>query len=254
MTSTVHPTAVVAADAQLEDDVVVGPFCYVGPGVRLGAGTELVAHVSILGPTRMGTLNKVFPYATLGAEPQDKSHDNEPTRLEIGDRNVFREQVTVHRGTAKGAGVTKIGDDTWLLVGAHVAHDCVVGNRVVLTNMTTLGGHVSVFDNVVCGGHVAVAPFVRLGRGAFIAGGACVERDVPPFMTAAGDRARVRSLNTVGLERMGVAVDRRRLLKKAFRMLYRASVPLSQALPAVREELGSEPLVLELVEFLTPTP
>ncbi len=248
-----HPTAVVAADAQLGDNVVVGPFCYVGPGVQLGAGTQLVAHASVLGPTRLGAQNKVFPHATLGAEPQDKSHGEEPTWLEIGDRNVFREQVTVHRGTAKGAGVTKIGDDTWLLVGAHVAHDCIVGSRVVLTNMTTLGGHVSVSDNVVCGGHVAVAPFVRLGRGAFIAGGACVERDVPPFMTAAGDRARVRSVNTVGLERMGVDADRRRLLKKAFRMLYRAGVPLSQALSAVRQELGSEPLVLELVEFLTST-
>jgi UDP-N-acetylglucosamine acyltransferase len=246
----VHASAVVDPKAELGDGVSVGPFCYVGAGVELGPRTELVAHVTVLGPTRMGAGNRVFPYATLGAEPQDKSHRDEATRLEIGDDNVFREQVSVHRGTTKGSGVTRIGSNNWLLVGAHVAHDCQLGDGVVLTNLATLGGHVVVADNVVCGGHVAVAPFVRVGRGVFLAGGACVERDVPPFVIAAGDRARIRGLNSVGLKRMGVSEQSQRVLKKAFGMLFRSRVPLAQALPAVREELGSEPLVVELVDFL----
>lgn len=251
MAINVHPSAVVDAQAKLGDGVCVGPFCYVGAGVELGAGTELVAHATVLGPARLGSGNRVFPYATLGAAPQDKSHQDEETRLEIGDDNVFREQVSVHRGTNKGTGVTRIGNGNWLLVGAHVAHDCQLGDGIVLTNLATLGGHVAVADNVVCGGHVAVAPFVRLGRAAFLAGGACVERDVPPFVIAAGDRARVRGLNRVGLKRLGVPEGSQRVLKNAFAMLFRRGVPLAVALPAVRQELGSEPLVLELVDFLS---
>ncbi len=238
MAINVHPSAVVDAQAMLGDGVCVGPFCYVGAGVELGAGTELVAHATVLGPARLGSGNRIFPYATLGAAPQDKSHQDEETRLEIGDDNVFREQVSVHRGTNKGTGVTRIGNGNWLLVGAHVAHDCQLGDGIVLTNLATLGGH------------VAVAPFVRLGRAAFLAGGACVERDVPPFVIAAGDRARVRGLNRVGLKRLGVPEGSQRALKKAFAMLFRRGVPLAVALPAVRQELGSEPLVLELVDFL----
>src|SRR5262249_13787968 len=148
--------------------------------------------------------NRIFPYATLGAPPQDKSHAGEATELVLGDDNVIREQATLHRGTAKGGGITRVGSRCLLMVGAHVAHDCELADDVVLTNLATLGGHVRVLANAVLGGHVAIAPFVRVGRGAFVAGGACVERDVPPFVIAAGDRARVRALNRVGLARMAV--------------------------------------------------
>ncbi|MEZ4220556.1 MAG: acyl-ACP--UDP-N-acetylglucosamine O-acyltransferase [Polyangiaceae bacterium] len=250
----VHPTAVVAPKAELADDVSIGPFCYVGPGVTLGRGTCLLSHATVLGPTRMGEGNQVFPYATLGAAPQDKSHQGEPTRLEIGDRNVFREQVTVHRGTLKGSCLTRIGNDSWFLVASHVAHDCVVGDGVVLTNATALGGHVTVGDSAVCGGMVVIAPFCRIGRAAFIAGGACVERDVPPFVIAAGDRARVRALNTVGLTRLGVSPAARRALQRAFRLLYRGGIPLRVALAQLRAEPDPEPLVQELLTFLEACP
>lgn len=232
--------------------MVVGPFCYVGPEVKIGAGSELLLHAPVLGPTTLGRDNRVFPHATLGAEPQDRSYRGEPTLLSIGDGNVFREQVSVHRGTVKGGGCTRIADRCLLMVGAHVAHDCVVESDAVLTNLTTLGGHVVVEPSVVCGGHVAVAPFVRLGRGCFVAGGARVERDVPPFVIAQGDRARVRALNRVGLERLGVPDASRKALERAFRLLWRSREPLAVALEQVHAELGQDELVAELVRFIRP--
>jgi UDP-N-acetylglucosamine acyltransferase len=168
----------------------------------------------------------------------------------IGNRNEFREHVTVHRGTEKGGGVTRIGSDNLVMVGAHIAHDCSIGDSVVLTNQVALGGHVEVQSNVVCGGLVAVAPFVRLGRGAFIAGGAMVERDVPPFMIASGDRARVRALNRVGLRRMGVPESSRRCLKRAVSTLFRSRDPLAVRLERVERELGADGYVQELIGFL----
>jgi UDP-N-acetylglucosamine acyltransferase len=246
----IHPFAVVDPGAELAADVRVGPFCYVGPGVGIDAGSELVAHATVLGPTRLGKRNRVFPHATLGAPPQDKTHQDQPTSLTIGDDNQFREQVTVHRGTEKGGGTTRIGSGCLLMVGAHVAHDVELGDGVTLTNLTTLGGHVVLEANVVCGGHVAVAPFVRIGRGAFLAGGARVERDVPPFVIAAGDRARVRALNKVGLARMGVPDASRRALERAFRRIWRSGEPLSAGVRAARAELGADPFVAELCEFL----
>lgn len=249
MAPRIHPTACVEPGAELADGVVVGPFCYVGSAVRIGAGSQLLAHASVLGPAVLGRDNRIFPHATLGAEPQDKSFRGERTELCVGDGNVFREQVTVHRGTVKGGGVTRIGNRCLLMVGAHVAHDCMVADDVVLTNLTTLGGHVVVDANVVCGGHVAVAPFVRLGRGCFVAGGARVERDVPPFVIAQGDRARVRALNRVGLERLGAPEASRRALAAAFKRLYRAREPLATALAAVAAD-AADPLVLELVAFM----
>jgi UDP-N-acetylglucosamine acyltransferase len=250
MAVVVHPSAVVERGAELDEGVVVGPFCYVGAGVELGAESELVAHASLFGPARFGNNTRVFPGATLGAPPQDKSHRGEPTRLETGDDNVFREQVTVHRGTERGGGVTRIGSRCLLMVGAHVAHDSKLEDDVVLTNLATLGGHVHVGRGATLGGHVAVAPFVRLGRACFIAGGAMVERDVPPFLIAAGDRARVRAVNRVGLARAGVSEASRRAIEAAYRMIWRSGVPVLQGLAAARAELGTDPCVAELVAFV----
>ena len=250
MSTKVHPTAVVEPETELGDGVRIGPLCYVGAGVVLGEGTELVAQATVLGPTRIGRNNRVFPHATLGAQPQDKTHRGEATELVIGDDNVFREQTTVHRGTTKASGVTRIGSRCLFMVGAHVAHDCTIEDDVVMTNLATLGGHVHVAKNVVCGGLAAVAQYVRLGRGCFLAGGALVEQDVPPFVIAAGDRARVRALNAIGLSRMGVPEPSRRALERAFRMLFRSRQPLAVALAAVRVELTFDPYVAELVEFL----
>ncbi len=246
----VHPTAVVDPAAELSEGVRVGPHCYVGSQVRLGPGTQLIAHATVLGPCELGAENLIYPYATLGAAPQDRSHRGEPTLLEVGDHCVFREQVTVHRGTLKGDGVTKLGSRCLLMVGAHVAHDCVLEHDVVLTNLTTLGGHVRVGWGAVCGGQVAVAPFVRLGELCFVAGGARVERDVPPYTIAQGDRARVRALNQVGLERAQVPPASRAALQRAFRIIFAKDNPRSHGVQAVRHELGGNIYVDKLLEFL----
>ena len=247
----VHRTAHVEPGAELGADVVIGPLCHVGSGVKLGAGTELVSHVTVLGPgTTLGRMNRVFPGAVLGASPQDKSYRGESTRLDVGDDNQIREHVTMHRGTDKGGGVTRVGSRGLFMVGAHVAHDCQLGDDVVLANLTTLGGHVRVEDHVVTGGQAAVQPFVRLGRGAFLAGGARVEHDVPPFVIVQGDRAKVRGLNQVGLERMGVPEASRRALSRAFRELWRKDRPLARGVELVRAELAEDPFVAELLAAL----
>ena len=251
MSVRIHPTAVVHPHARLGDGVVVGPFCSVGAEVTIGAHSRLISHVSVEGPAVLGTHNTLHPFAALGGQPQDRSYDGEHTLLEVGDGNVFREQVTVHRGTRKGGGVTRIGARCLFMVGAHVAHDVSIADDVILANLTTLAGHVVVERRVVCGGHVAVAPYVRLGQSSFLAGGAKVESDVPPFMIAAGDRARVRVLNRVGLKRAGAPLQSRLALKRAFRMLWRSGEPRQSALERVRAELAADDYVRELVEFLS---
>jgi UDP-N-acetylglucosamine acyltransferase len=246
----VHPSAVVDAGAVLGDGVVIGPLCHVGAGVELGAGTELVAQATVLGPARLGRDNRVYPHATLGAPPQDRSWAGEPTELVVGDNNVFRESVTVHRGTAKGGGVTRVGSDCLVMVGAHVAHDSVLADGVTLTNYTSLGGHVVVGERAVLGGHVAIAPFVRIGELSFAAGGPMIERDVPPFVIVAGDRARVRALNRVGLRRALVPDASQQALDRAFRILWRSGTPLALAVPAAESECGADPYVRRLLEFI----
>lgn len=244
----VHPSAVVAPSARIAESAIIGPFCVVGDDVHLGSGTELIAHAVVMGPTRLGSNNRVFPFATLGGPPQDLSHGSEPTVLEVGDNNDFREGTTIHRGTVKGGGVTRIGNRCLLMAGSHVAHDCAVGDHVVLANLAALGGHVRLANNVVLGGQVAVAPFVRIGRGAFVAAGARVERDVPPFMIAAGDRARIRAPNRVGQKRLGIPEPSRQALKRAYRALWGKGGSVS-ALDDLSGRLGDDPWVREFIEF-----
>jgi UDP-N-acetylglucosamine acyltransferase len=226
-------------------------MCFVGAGVRLGPGTELVAHATLLGPSEFGANNKVYPYATLGADPQDRSYRGEPTRLIVGDGCTFREQVTVHRGTKKGGGVTRIGNRCLLMVGAHVAHDCLLADDIVLTNLTMLGGHVKVERGVVCGGQVAVAPYVKLGEYSFIAGGARVERDAPPYTILQGDRARVRGVNRVGLERGAVPSHSRDALVRAYKIIYSSAPTVAEGVRSVRAELAADPYVTRLLEALS---
>jgi UDP-N-acetylglucosamine acyltransferase len=218
--------------------------------VVLGEDTELVAQATVLGPARIGSRNRIYPHATLGAAPQDRSFRGESTMLVVGDDNEFRESVTVHRGTPKGGGVTRIGSGCIFMVGSHVAHDCTVGDGVTLANVTSLGGHVVVESRVVTGGHVAVAPFVRVGEIAFAAGGAMIERPVPPFVVVSGDRARVRGLNTVGLERAGVPEESRAALERAYRTLFRKGVPMTVAVTEIDAALRSDPFVAKLLAFL----
>jgi UDP-N-acetylglucosamine acyltransferase len=246
----VHPTAVVSPFAELGEGVSVGPLCVIGEGVELGPDCRLIGSCTIFGPAILGAGNVVHPYAVLGGDPQDRSHAGETTRLEIGDRNVFREHVTVHRGTAKDRAATIIGDDGLFMAGVHVAHDVVIGDGVTLANGTLLGGHVAIGDRVTTGGRAALAPFVCIGEGAFIAAGAMVEIDVPPFVIVAGDRARIRALNRVGLRRQGVPDGSRRALAAAFRALFRGSSPIGESIHAVPEDVARDPYVQKLVEFL----
>jgi UDP-N-acetylglucosamine acyltransferase len=247
----VHPSAQISERARLADGVRVGPLCIVGDDVVLGPGTQLVAACTVLGPTHMGAHNVVFPYAVIGAEPQDRSHEGQSTSLSIGDHNVFREHVTVHRGTVKDRGETRIGSHCLLMVGTHVAHDAVLGDGITLANATLLGGHVVLGDRVTTGGHAAIAPFVRVGQSAFVAAGAMVEADVPPFVIVAGDRARVRALNRVGLVRSGVPEPSRRALRRAFRVLFRDAGPLRESMRALDGETAQDPYVQTLLGFLS---
>jgi UDP-N-acetylglucosamine acyltransferase len=251
MGARVHPTAVVDPGAELADGVRVGPLCHVGAGVVLEQDTELVAQATVLGPARIGRRNRIYPHATLGAAPQDRSFEGEPTTLMVGEDNEFRECVTVHRGTPKGGGVTRIGSGCLFMVGSHVAHDCTIGDRVTLANVTSLGGHVVVGSRVVTGGHVAVAPFVRIGEIAFAAGGAMIERPVPPFVIVSGDRARVRGLNTVGLERAGVPEESRLALERAYQSLFRKGTPLAVAVTEIDAALRCDPFVAKLLDFFS---
>lgn len=211
--------------AELDDEVVVEAFAVVERGATIGRACLVESHAVVRGGTQLGAYCRLHSFAVLGGPPQDRRYEGEPTRLEIGESNVFREHVTVHRGTAHGGAVTRIGHGGLFMSGSHVAHDCLVGDGVTLANATLLGGHVVLGDQVTTGGHVAIAPYVRVGALAFLAGGAMVERDVPPFVIAAGDRARVRTLNTVGLDRGGVAADSRAALEKAFRQIFRSGTP-----------------------------
>ena len=240
----VHPTALVAPDVALAGGVSIGPFAVIEAGVILGEGTRVDAHAMVRSGTRMGERNVVHPFAVIGGDPQERTYGGEPTRLEIGDGNTFREHVTVHRGSIKGGGLTRVGSGSLFMAGVHVAHDCVIGDRIELANGALIAGHVEIADHVVVGGGVAIAPFVRVGARAFLAAGSMVERDVPPFVIAAGDRARVRALNKVGLERSGVPVASREALDRAFRAIFRGDAPRAVAAAALAGD--ADPFVREL--------
>jgi UDP-N-acetylglucosamine acyltransferase len=250
MARNIHPTALVAPEAELGEDVEVGAYAIVGPGVVVGANTRIGAHAVLEGPARLGADNQVFPFASVGSAPQDKKYKGEPTRLEIGDRNVIREFVTLNRGTTKDEGVTRIGDDNLFMAYAHVAHDCRVGSQCVLANNATLGGHVHVDDWVIMGGLSAVHQFCKVGAHAFIANNAAVTRDVPPYVMAVGQPAAAHSVNSEGLKRRGFTPEQIRNLRNAFRLLYRSGLKLADAtaqLAAIAEE---QPEVRAIVEFL----
>ncbi len=250
MTAAIHPTAVIAPDAVLADGVEVGPYSVIGPGVEIGRGTRVGPHVVIEGPTRIGAGNRIFQFASVGADPQDKKYRGETSRLEIGDRNVIRECVTLHRGTAQDKSVTRIGDDNLFMAYAHVAHDCVIGNQCILANNATLGGHVRLDDWVIMGGLSGIHQFGRVGAHAFIANNAAVTRDVPPFVMAVGQPADAHSINAEGLKRRGYTPGQIRNIRAAFRVLYRSGLKLAEATAQLEALAKDQPELLPLVEFL----
>lgn len=248
MGASIHPSAIVGGGAELGQRVQVGPFAVIEDGVVVGDDCHVHAHAVLKSGARLGRGNVVHSFAVLGGEPQDRRFAGERTRLEIGDDNVFREHVTAHRGTEHGGSVTRIGHGGLFMASAHIGHDATIGDRVTLANGVLLGGHVTLHDDVVAGGLVAVAPFTRVGTRAFLAGGAMVERDVPPFVIAAGDRARVRALNRVGLGRAGIVGVERRALERAFRAIFRGGTPRRVAAERLVDD--PDPRVRELARFI----
>jgi UDP-N-acetylglucosamine acyltransferase len=246
----IHPQAIVSPQARLAADVSVGPFCVIGPDVEIGAGTIVGPHVVINGPTRIGAENHFFQFASIGDAPQDKKYKGEPTRLEIGDRNIFRESCTVNRGTAHDKGVTRIGDDGLFMAYSHVAHDCTIGNKVVFANCAALGGHVEIGDWVILGGLTAVHQFVKIGAHAFLAGGAIVQRDVPPYVMVAGNPAVPHSVNSEGLKRRGFDEEMIRNIRRAYRTLYRSDLRLPDALEKLEPVAAARPEIRAFVDFI----
>jgi UDP-N-acetylglucosamine acyltransferase len=216
----IHQTAIVEPAAKLADGVVVGPYCIVGAEVELAEGVELIAHVVVAGRTRVGARTRIFPFASIGHQPQDLKYKGEESRLVIGRNNVIREQVTMNPGTEGGGMLTRIGDNCLFMVGVHVAHDCVIGNEVIMANNATLAGHVKVGDFAVFGGLSAVHQFVRVGQYAMVGGVTGVERDVIPYGSVLGDRARLSGLNIVGMQRRGFSRDEIQGLRNAYQALF----------------------------------
>lgn len=251
MSGSLHPTALIAAGAQLHPSVEVGPYAVIGKDVRIGAGSTVGPHAVLQGSTTLGEGNRVFQFASVGAIPQDLKYAGEPTALVIGDGNQIREFSTLHIGTAGGGGVTRIGNQNLFMAYSHVAHDSQVGSRCVFANGATLAGHVEIGDFVTLGGLSAVHQHTRIGAHAFIAGGSMVVMDVPPFCVAQGDRAELAGLNLIGLQRHGFDEDQLARIKDAYRILFRSKLPLEEAVSQLRVEFGGHPEVERLLTFVT---
>lgn len=251
MVTDVHPTAVVEPAAELGEGVVVGPYAVIGAGVEIGDGTEIGAGAQVRGPaTRIGRENRIFAHACVGFEPQDLKFRGEETRLEIGDRNHVREFATIHRGTAFGGGVTTIGSNNLFMVYTHVAHDCHVGDRCVLVNNATLGGHVEVHDDAVIGAFSAVHQFTRVGRHAYIGGFTVLTMDALPYVKTVGQKPSCYGVNSIGLKRKGVELEARRRIREAMKLLLSSGLNTSQALDRLRAELAGHPEIDYLIEFV----
>ncbi|HSG04995.1 MAG TPA: acyl-ACP--UDP-N-acetylglucosamine O-acyltransferase [Nitrospiria bacterium] len=246
----IHPTAIVDPGAKIEEGVQVGPYAIIGDEVVIGRGTRVGSHAVIEGPIEIGTDCRIFPFASIGFVPQDLKFRGEKTRVEIGNGNVIREYVTIHRGTEGGGGLTRIGNNNLLMAYVHIAHDCIIGNNVILANAATLAGHITVQDHALVGGLSAVHQFVRIGRFSMVGGGSAVSLEVPPFVSVAGNRAKLFGLNTIGMKRAGFSAEQIGKIKKAYQMLFRSKLSVEKAVKKVKAELGDSKDALELAEFV----
>jgi UDP-N-acetylglucosamine acyltransferase len=251
MSARIHPTATLDSSVILGEDVEIGPFCTLGPGVAIGARTRLIAHVYIERETAIGVDGLIHPYAILGQPPQDKSYKGEPTRLEIGDRCHIREQATLHRGTMRGRGVTKVGDGLYMMANAHVAHDCIVGDQVVLAHGATLGGHVQVGDRANLGGLCAVHQMGRVGAGAMVGGVSLVSADLIPYGIAVGVPADLRGLNVIGLKRRGVTAAAIKRLRAAYHFVFNGEGVFAERLAHAHTQFSDLPEAQEILAFMT---
>ena len=249
--SGVDPRAVVSPRARLGQGVCVGPFALVGDDVELGDGCVVHGHATLEGPSCFGRENHFFPYSCVGSAPQDRKYRGEPTRLEVGDRNVFREYVSVNRGTSGGSGVTRIGSDNLILAYSHIAHDCVVGSHTLFVNGATLAGHVTVEDHATVGAYCPVHQFCRIGRYAYVAASTVITQDVLPYSkTVAPRETRCYGVNAIGLEREGFSKERIQAIERAFRLLLKSRLNTTQAVERVRAELGGSEDVDVLLRFI----
>ncbi len=251
MSAGVHPSAVVDPTAELADDVVVGPYAVIAARVSIGAGTTVGAAAQIQGPTRIGRDNRIHGQACIGFDPQDVKFRGEETWLEIGDRNHFRELCTIQRGTAKGGGTTRIGDDNLFMVYTHVAHDCQVGNRTIFANNATLAGHVEVQDDASISAFTSIHQFCRVGRHAYVGGYSVIVQDALPFVKTVGIKPACYGLNHIGLERKGVPAETITRLEAAVRRLTRSKQPLPQVLAGLRADFPDDAEIAYLVDFVS---
>jgi UDP-N-acetylglucosamine acyltransferase len=247
---TIHPSAVVDPKAIIADSVMIGPYCVIGPNVTLGENVELLSHVVVEGRTNVGAGTRIFPFASIGHQPQDLKYHGEPSTLEVGANNQIREYVTMQPGTEGGGMITRVGDNCLFMASAHVAHDCILGNNVIMANNATLAGHVVVGDYAFLGGLSAVHQFVRIGKHAMIGGMSGVEADVIPFGMVIGNRAHLNGLNIVGLRRRGFSRDEIHTLRNAYRLLFAPEGTLQERVADVAEQFETNAGVMEIIEFI----
>jgi UDP-N-acetylglucosamine acyltransferase len=247
----IDKTAIISPGVKIGDSTDIGPYCIIKDGVKIGKNNQIASHVVIEGNTQIGDNNKIFQFASIGSVPQDLKYKGEDTKLIIGNNNIIREYVTMNPGTVTGNGVTTVGDFNLFMMHVHIAHDCIIGNRVVLANNATLAGHIEIQDYVILGGLCAIHQFVKIGESALIAGGSMVVQDIPPYLVASGDRAKIYGINRIGLERRGFTKEEIEKIKNAFKILYRSKVTLKIAVERIEREIGEADKIKKFVEFIS---
>jgi len=246
----IDPKAIIDSEAELADEVSVGPFSVIGPGVKIGAGTVIGSHVVIKGPTTIGRDNRIYQFTSIGEDPQDKKYAAEITRLEIGDRNTIREYTSMHRGTKQDRSLTKIGSDNLFMAYTHVAHDCIIGDHVIMANGASLAGHVHLHSHAILGGFTLVHQFTQIGQYSFAAMGSAITQDIPPFVMVGGKPTRPHGINSVGMERNGISPEDIRLIRKAYKIIYKTNLRLEDAIDQMEDLAGESKELSDMVSFL----
>ena len=246
----IDSTAIIDSKAQLDENITVGPFSVIGPDVKIGAGTVIGSHVVIKGPTRIGQDNRIYQFSSIGEDPQDKKYAAEITRLEIGDRNTIREFSTMHRGTKQDRSLTQIGSDNLFMAYTHVAHDCTIGNHVIMANGASLAGHVRLNSHAILGGFTLVHQFTQIGQYSFAAMGSAITQDIPPFVMVGGRPTRPHGINSVGMERNGISPEDIRLIRKAYKMIYKMNLRMDDAIDQMEDLAGDSKELSDMVSFL----
>nr|WP_292434243.1 acyl-ACP--UDP-N-acetylglucosamine O-acyltransferase [Methylobacter sp.] len=246
----IDPTAIIDSKAELADDVSIGPYSVIGAGVKIGAGTVVGSHVVIKGPTTIGKDNRIYQFTSIGEDPQDKKYAAEITQLEIGDRNTIREYTSMHRGTKQDRSLTKIGNDNLFMAYTHVAHDCIIGNHVIMANGASLAGHVHLHSHAILGGFTLVHQFTQIGQYSFAAMGSAITQDIPPFVMVGGKPTRPHGINSVGMERNGISPEDIRLIRKAYKIIYKTNLRLEDAIDQMEDLAGESKELSDMVSFL----